>query len=76
MTSDPVMHTYALVMHKKKSSGKINHDEFMEKYGYNNTEFFDHWTSWFFTAETLGYMIKNKIVRAETVYDLGAWSFI
>jgi len=74
MTSDPVMQNYGILM--QKNIEWKDHDEFMEKYGYDNTEFFGHWTSWFFTAEALGYMIKNKIVRAETVYDLGAWGFI
>ena len=73
MTSDPVMKIYGLLM---QNPDWVNHDDFMDKYGYNNPEMLGHWTSWFFTAETLGYMIKNGLVKAETAYDLGAWGFI
>ena len=74
MTSDPVMQTYGIIM--SKSVEWKDHDEFMDKYGYSNPEMLGHWTSWFFTAEALGYIMKNGIVRAETVYDLGGWGFI
>jgi hypothetical protein len=74
MTSDLAMQAYGILMQKDVEWN--DHDEFMGKYGYDNPEFFGHWTSWFFVGETLGYMIKNKIVRAETIYDLGAWGFI
>jgi len=73
MTSDPAMQSYSILI--KKLEWK-DHEEFMEKYGYSNPEIFGKWTSWFFLGETMGYIIKNKLVRAETIYDLGGWGFI
>ena len=73
MTSDPAMQSYSILM---KQLDWKDHEDFMEKYGYSNPEMFGKWASWFFLADTLGYLIKNHLVRAETIYDLGGWGFI
>jgi len=74
MTSDTGMQTYGILM--QKNVEWKDHNDFMKKYGYDNVEFFGHWTSWFLLADTLGYIVKNKIARVETIYDLGGWGFI
>ena len=73
LTSEPAMESYAIVL---KGMDWKDPSDFMEKYGYSNPEMFAKWTSWFFIADTLGYQVKNQLVRAETLYDLGAWGFI
>jgi hypothetical protein len=51
-------------------------EDFMEKYGYSNPELFGKWTSQCFFYETVGAMIKKKVLDAELVYALGAWGAI
>ena len=72
-TSDPSLQTYALLM--KKLEWK-DHEDFMEKYGYSNPEIFGKWASWFFMGDTFGYIIRNGLARAETIYNLGGWGYI
>jgi len=50
--------------------------EFLEKYGQSNTEMFGIWTSWFFAWEMMGILLKNKIVKAEEMHDMGGYSAI
>ena len=73
MTSDPMMQTYSTLL---KGMEWKDYNDFMEKYGYSNPEMFGKWVSFFFLADTLGYQVKNQLVRAETIYDLGGWGFI
>src|SRR4030042_4370204 len=73
MTSDPAMQTYSILM---KDFEWKDYEDFMSKYGYSNPLMFGKWASWFFLADTLGYIIRKRLVRAETIYDLGGWGFI
>jgi hypothetical protein len=50
-----------------------SYDDFIEKYGRSSSEIFSKWYSLFFVWETLGYLVKRKIVKAETLYAIGAW---
>jgi len=50
--------------------------DFMEKYGHSNPEMFGKWTSWFFAWEMAGILLKNKVIKAEEVHDLGGYSAI
>jgi len=51
-------------------------NDFIEKYGHPNPEGLSIWTSWFFAWEMMGILLKNKIVRAEEMYDLGGYTAI
>jgi len=70
--SEQGMRRYATVMIMEWK----DYEDFMEKYGYSNPEMFGKWTSQFLTWETLGTLVKNKVVRAERLYDLGAYGAI
>ena len=72
MTSEQTMQSYSILIGLEWK----DYEDFMEKYGYSNHEIFAKWTSWFFLADTLGYTIRNQLVRAETIYDLGGYGFI
>jgi hypothetical protein len=71
-TSDQGMHRYAIAMNMEWA----DYDDFIEKYGHSSSEKFSKWYSLFFVWETLGYLVKRKIVKAETLYALGAWGCI
>lgn len=51
-------------------------EDFIGKYGFSNPEKFSAWMSWFFAYEMMGILLKNKVVRAEEVHDLGGYSAI
>lgn len=53
-----------------------DYEDFMEKYGYSNPEMFGKWVSLFFSWETTGILIKNKVVKAEKLYALGGYGAI
>src|SRR3972149_966852 len=53
-----------------------DHEDFMEKYGYSNPEMFGKWVSMFYVWETLGVLIKSKVVKAELIYALGGYGAI
>jgi len=53
-----------------------DNNDFMEKYGHSNPEMFGKWTSWFFAWEMAGILLKNKVIKAEEVHDLGGYSAI
>jgi len=49
-----------------------DYDDFMKKYSsHSNTEIFSKWSSMFMTLDTIGFLIKRKVVKAETVYEIG-----
>jgi hypothetical protein len=73
MTSESTMQSYTILIGVMEWK---DYDDFMKKYGYSNPEIFAKWTSWFFLADTLGYQIRNRLVRSETVYDLGGYGLI
>ena len=47
-----------------------NLEEFQEKYGPGSPEY-SRWASQFLKYESMAYLIKKKIVKPETIYDLG-----
>jgi len=53
-----------------------DYEDFWKKYGPSNPEMFGKWTSQFLTWETLGTLVRNRVVRAERLYDLGAYGAI
>jgi hypothetical protein len=54
-----------------------DYDDFMEKYSSrSNPEIFSKWSSQFMTFDTMGFLIKHKVVKAETVYELGGATMI
>jgi len=49
-----------------------DYDDFMQKYSSrSNPEIFSKWSSQFMTLDTIGFLIKRKVVKAETVYEIG-----
>jgi len=50
--------------------------DFLERYGQSNTEVFGTWTSWFYAWEMMGILLKNKVVKAEEMHDMGGYSAI
>jgi len=73
MTSDPALQTYSILLKKLEWR---DHEDFMGKYGYSNPEMFGKWASWFFLGDTIGYVVRNRLARSETIYELGGWGFI
>jgi hypothetical protein len=77
-TSEYGNQRYATVMNMQWT----DYNNFMEKYGYteklgySNPEIFGKWLSMLLAWETLGYILKNKIAPAETLFYLGAWGCI
>jgi hypothetical protein len=71
-TSDQGMQRYAIAMNLEWK----DYEDFMEKYGNSNPEMFGKWYSLFFVWETMGYLVKRKIAKTETLYALGAWGCI
>ena len=54
-----------------------DYDDFMEKYSSrSNPEIFSKWSSQFMALDAIGYLIKHKVVKAETVYELGGQAII
>lgn len=51
-------------------------EDFVGKYGFSNPEKYSIWMSWFLAWEMMGILLKNKIVRAEEVHDLGGYAAI
>jgi hypothetical protein len=70
--SEQGMQRYATVM----SMEWKDYEDFIEKYYYSRPEMFGKWTSQLLTWETLGTLVKNKVVKAERLYDLGAYGAI
>jgi len=70
--SEQGMRRYATVM----SMEWKDYEDFWKKYGPSNPEMFGKWTSQFLTWETLGTLVRNRVVRAERLYDLGAYGAI
>ena len=70
--SEQGMQRYAAVM----SMEWKDYEDFWKKYGPSNPEMFGKWTSQFITWATVGTLIKNKVVRAERLYDMGAYGAI
>lgn len=50
--------------------------DFLEKYGFSNPKGCGIWASWFYAWEMMGILLKNKVVRAEEMHDLGGYSAI
>ena len=49
-----------------------DYDDFMQKYSSrSNPEIFSKWSSQFMTMDTIGFLIKRKVAKAETVYEIG-----
>jgi hypothetical protein len=65
--SDQGLQRYAIVMTMEWK----DHEDFMKKYGYSNPKMFGKWVSQFFTYWALGGLLRNKVVRAETLCALG-----
>ena len=54
-----------------------DYDDFMEKYSSrSNPEIFSKWSSQFMTLDTIGFLIKHKVVKAETAYEMGGVAVI
>jgi len=54
-----------------------DYDDFMQKYSSrSNPEIFSKWSSMFMTLDTIGFLIKRKVVEAETVYEIGGAAVI
>jgi hypothetical protein len=54
-----------------------DYDDFMKKYSSrSNPEMFSTWASQFAAWDNIGFLIKRKVVKAETLYELGAWAAI
>ena len=70
--SEQGMQRYATVMNMEWT----DHEDFMEKYGYSNPEMFGKWTSQLFVWETMGVLIKTKVVTAEKLYSMGGYGAI
>lgn len=51
-------------------------EDFNRKYGQSNPEMFGMWNSFFFLWETHGILVKNKVIDAEKIHDLGAYAAI
>jgi hypothetical protein len=66
--SEQGAHRWATVMNLEWK----DYDDFMQKYSSSsNPEIYSKWTSQFMTLDTIGFLIKRKVVRAETVYEIG-----
>jgi len=49
-----------------------DYEDFMQKYSSSsNPEIFSKWSSQFMTMDTIGFLIKRKVAKAETVYEIG-----
>jgi hypothetical protein len=70
--SEQAIQRYGTMMNMEWKDSK----DFMEKYGQSNPEMLSIWTSWFFAWEMMGILLKNKVVRAEEMHDLGGYSAI
>ena len=70
--SDQGMQRYAVMMTMEWK----DHEDFMKKYGYSNSEMLGKWTSTFFAYEALGILLKNKVVNAERLYAMGGFGAI
>ena len=70
--SEQGMQRYATMMNMEWK----DYEDFMEKYGYSNPEMFSKWVSQFLIWEMNGILIKNKVVKAEKLYDMGAYGAI
>jgi hypothetical protein len=54
-----------------------DYDDFMEKYSSrSNPEIFSKWSFQFMTLDTIGFLIKHKVVKAETIYEIGGFAAI
>jgi len=70
--SDQGLQRYATVMTLEWK----DHDDFMKKYGYSNPEMFGKWVSQFFAYESMGSLLRNKVIKAETIYTMGGYGAI
>jgi hypothetical protein len=70
--SDQGLQRYATVMTLEWK----DHEDFMKKYGYSNPEMFGKWVSQFFAHEAMGGLLRNKVIRAQTLYTLGGYGAI
>ena len=68
--SEQAIKRHATMMNMEWKDNK----DFIERYGNSNPEMFAIWASWFFAWEMMGILLKNKIVRAEEMYDLGGYT--
>ena len=51
-------------------------EDFNRKYGLSNPEMWGTWESMFFLWETHGILVRNKVIDAEKLHDLGAFDAI
>ena len=70
--SDQGLQRYATVMTMEWK----DHEDFMKKYGYSNPEMFGKWVSQFFAFEAMGSLLRNKVIKAQTLYTLGGYGAI
>jgi len=70
--SDQGLQRYAIVMTLEWK----DHEDFMKKYGYSNPEMFGKWVSQFFAFEAMGGLLRNKVIKAQTLYTLGGYGAI
>jgi hypothetical protein len=68
-TSEQSIQRWATMMNMEWKDFK----DFMEKYGLSNPELYSKWVSQFFGWEMMGILLKNKVVRAEEMHDLGGF---
>jgi len=70
--SEQGVQRYATMMNMEWKDYK----DFMEKYGQSNPEMWSKWVSQFLAWEMMGILLKNKVVNAEEMHDLGGYSAI
>ena len=70
--SEQAINRWATMMNMQWKDDK----DFIEKYGQSNPEMLGKWSSWFFAWEMMGILLKNKVVRAEEMHDMGGYSAI
>jgi len=70
--SEQAIERWATMMNMQWKDDK----DFLETYGQSNTEMFGVWASWFFAWEMMGILLKNKVVKAEEMHDMGGYSAI
>jgi len=70
--SDQGLQRYAIVMTMEWK----DYEDFMEKYGYSNPEMFGKWVSQFFIYEAMGGLLRNKVIKPQTLYTLGGYGAI
>jgi hypothetical protein len=71
-TSEQSIQRWATMMNMEWKDFK----DFMKRYSRLNPEMFSKWTAQFFAWEMMGILLKNKVVRAEEMHDLGGYSAI